>query len=207
MAHKTETQPSVFSDDQRDYWECLGRFVDLFSLVENHMQIALRRFSGVQASIAPCIFSGTRIEVATSQIKRIAEVKDWPRDRRAKFDTIADQVGEITRMRNDLLHYSAMDNGNHRTMSNALYTHTASRMRSAVVTPAILEQMSQDLLTIGAQLILLYENHRKLPPGFVELQMPPQSAWLYRPVRLQGPPRRSRRPHQKRQGRPPASRV
>lgn len=207
MAQKTETQPSVFSDSERDYWECLGRFVDFFSLVENHMQIALRRFSGVQASIAPCIFSGTRIEAATSQIKRIAEVKDWPRDRRAKFDTIADHVGEITRMRNDLLHYSAMDNGDHRIVSNALYTHTASKMRNAVVTPAILEQMSQDLLTIAAQLILLYENPGKLPPGFVGLPMPPQRAWLYRPVRLQGPPRMRRRPRQKQQGPPPASRV
>jgi hypothetical protein len=49
----------------RQYWEALGRFVSLFSLVEENMQVALWRCVGVKAPVAPAIFSGTRVDAAS----------------------------------------------------------------------------------------------------------------------------------------------
>jgi hypothetical protein len=99
-------------------------------MVEADMQHALWRTAGVKSPIEPAIFSGTRIDAAASFIKRIAEAEGWPAKRRRTLDDVSAQLGEITRVRNDILHYGASATGKDEwTISNKLVAHTADRIR------------------------------------------------------------------------------
>jgi hypothetical protein len=81
----------------------------MFSVVEKVVHQSLSHFAGVTPVIAACIFSGTRIDGAIGYLKRIAEATDWPDDHKNLLNHLALQLGEITQLRNDLLHYGATD--------------------------------------------------------------------------------------------------
>lgn len=170
------------------------------------MQLALRHFSKVRASIAPVLFSGTRMDAASGQIKRIAEAEYWPPERRKHLDEICLQLGEITKTRNDLLHYAAFEFGDHYRVSNALHAHIAGRIRDTKITPEILDAMSVDLVTIMAQIEIL-RTGAKAPEEFREMKMPPERAWLYKPEVSQGPGEKRRPSRRKPRTRPPTSKA
>src|SRR5215217_3261382 len=116
--------------DPSKYYDAVGRFVSMFSTVEEYMQRALWRCSGIAAPIAPAIFSGTRVDAASGYIKRIAEAQNWPKEEREELDEIVSQLSEITRLRNDILHYGAnWSSPTELTVSNELLAHTPAKIR------------------------------------------------------------------------------
>src|SRR5215207_9628422 len=93
MAHDPKAlAEALITPDVHSYWEALGRFVSTFSLVEANMQMALWQVVGVREPIAKAIFSGTRVEVAMSHIRRVSEVEQWPT---AKANTINDVMAQL----------------------------------------------------------------------------------------------------------------
>lgn len=167
----------------RQYWEALGNFVSMFSLVEENMQIALWRCARVKSPIAPAIFSGTRVDAASSYIKRIAEAENWPNRKRKELDDVFKQLGELTRVRNDILHYGASMRGPEEwVVSNKLVAHTQDRIRETKITPAILNIMTNDLHKVIFHLIVLTSRGKRVrhPPIISEVL---RRAWLYKPDR------------------------
>jgi hypothetical protein len=167
----------------RQYWQALGGFVSMFSLVEENMQAALWRCVGVGAPVAPAIFSGTRIDAAMGYIRRIAEAQNWPRRKQDEIADVFKQLGELTRVRNDILHYGASMTGpDEWVVSTKLVAHTKDRIRSTKISVAILNQMSDDLYKIMLHLagIVRRGKHVRTPP-VVEAIL--KRAWLYRPDR------------------------
>jgi hypothetical protein len=175
---ETHTDPEI-----RGYFEALGQFVTYFSMVESTMQKTLWFFAGVAPPIAPAIFSGTRIEAASSNIKRIADATEWPKDRREIFDELTSQLGEITQTRNDLLHFGAQKIGvGEYQISNALLAHTRARIRITKISPKILNAMAFDLLNIFFQLTFLTSDSP--PPELHILSAATLKAvWRYKPDR------------------------
>jgi hypothetical protein len=164
----------------RRYWEALGRFITMFSVVEENVQLALWRAAGVKPPVAPAIFSGTRIEAATGHIKRIAEAQKWPKRKRAELAEVFKQLSDLTRIRNDMLHYGASSSGpDEWTVSSRLVAHIAERIRETKISPAILHQMSEDLFKITLHLAGI---ERRGKPVRVHPSIAPilARAWLYK---------------------------
>jgi hypothetical protein len=189
----------MFSREQCQYWEALGRFVDTFSMVENNMQLTLWHFSKVKWPIAQAVFSGVRIDAGSNYVRRIAEATDWPKEQIDMFEILLAQLGEITRVRNDILHYGGfLQSDGHHEVTNVLYAHTQERIRTTKITAEILDAMSSDLATICVQFMIL-RGARMTEKVLAGGQMPPQTAWHYKPERQQG---RKQKPPKPRQARP-----
>lgn len=168
--------------DLRRYFEALGQFVTMFSLLKSTMQETLWHFAGVSPPLAPAIFSGTRIDAATQHIKRISEATGWSKEQRAFFDELTLQIGEITRTRNDLLHcgIQGVDTDN-LSISNAQFAHINERIRTTKISTLILDQMSGDLMVIGGILAHLIRKAHYPPAGLLK------GLWRYKAERQRGP--------------------
>jgi hypothetical protein len=192
-----EMAAALITPDMREYWEALGRFVDIFALVENNMQLTLWHLAKVKAPIAPAIFSGTRVDTASNLIRRISEAKEWSQRRQARLTTLLTQLGEITRARNDLLHYGSLRSESGYEVTNLLYAHIPARIRTTKISRDILDAMADDLMTICVELMDMrgaMKAFRSVRKGRL---MPPKRAWRYKPERQQGaaqkPPRTPRK--------------
>jgi hypothetical protein len=203
-APKSEKGPSA---ELEEYWSALGRFADVFALVEHDMQLTLWHCAKVKKPVAQAIFSGTRIDAASGLIKRISEAKRWSQTRRKRLDIMLSQLGEITRVRNDILHYGGLPLGNEWTVSNMLYAHIQERVRTTKITPKILDNLSADLITICIELQLMRDLSKV--PDWVqkENRMPPVGAWHYKPERQQGTGQKPPKPRQKQPSRPRSSQA
>jgi hypothetical protein len=96
-----------------------------------------RKRNGTRGAIVRCneagqaIFSGTRTAAAIDNIRRIADAQNWTDEQRAPLAAASDQLGEITRIRNDILHYGTRITGleGERYATNAFVAHTKERIR------------------------------------------------------------------------------
>jgi hypothetical protein len=184
MAHDLLVQALV--GPPRQYWEALGRFVSVFSLVEENMQVALWRCVGVKAPVAPAIFSGTRVDAASGYIKRIAEAQHWPRRKQQEIEDVFKQLAELTRVRNDILHYGASMTGpDEWVVSNKLVAHVKERIRNTRISVKILVQMSEDLSKIMLHLVMI-ERRGKPVRAHPSVEAVLKRAWLYKPDRQSG---------------------
>jgi hypothetical protein len=172
--------------DRGAHWQSLGRFVLTFALVEDNLQAALRICAGVTSEVARAIFSGTRVDAACSYIRRIAEAKNWSEDRKKEIDYIFRQTAEITRVRNDILHYGvsrSTDEGY--TTSTELVAHMQDRIRKTSVSAEQLDAMSDDCLKIVVHLVvnfILDEATQKTVHDLGAASAVLGRAWRYKPA-------------------------
>lgn len=206
MAHDPKVLAAAIRDHSEtvEYWKALGRFVSTFSLVENRMQITLWRIAGIKPPVAPAIFSGTRAKAAGEFLRRIGEAQKWPKKDMVFLNHIIAQLGELTRVRNDILHYGAKSEGEGKwTVSTALVAHVESQIRITKVSTEILDQMSADLLTIADSLARF-----RFPRGLFGLGVEePLPAWRYKSVRPKDGSEKRRNRTQKRSHPPESSRA
>jgi hypothetical protein len=191
MASKTKPQkakqPKKTTKAQvHRYLREVGWFVTMFSAVENCVHETLWHFAKVDPIIARCIFSGIRIDAAIGQLKRIGEATEWPKGHKDLFDHVAQQLGEITQLRNDLLHYGVTgETPDTLVVTNEKYAHIKSRIRSTKISVAILEQATKDIFIILLKFGLLdgrlkwpIKRHRHVIHDAFR-----QIAWHYKPER------------------------
>jgi hypothetical protein len=167
------------------YLRAVGFFVTMFSLVENKVQEVLWHFTKIDPIIARCIFSGTRTEGAIGYIKRIAEATKWPAGQKHLLDHLASQLGEITQLRNDLLHFGTRgEDVADLLISNEALAHIESRIRATKISASILQNVSADLLFILVLLNELLGKHEwKSPMQGVMPGSLLKVAWRYKPER------------------------
>ncbi len=133
----------------RRFLEALGWFVFMFSIIEQQVQNTLWHFTKVDPIIARCILSGTRIDAAFRQLKRIAEATEWPANRKHLLDHVTQRMGDITRFRNDLLHYGISgESSDTAVVTNEKYAHVKSRIRTTNISAPILDQKSSEMVAI-----------------------------------------------------------
>ena len=144
---KKPTKSEIEKGDQ--YLRAVGDFVTIFAIVEKSVNEALQHFTGVTPTIAACLFSGTRIDGAMSYLKRIAEATRWSAGKSKLLDHIKLQLGEITQLRNDLLHYGTTgETADTLFISNSHLAHIASRIRETKISAKILGIAFTDLWAI-----------------------------------------------------------
>jgi len=83
------------------YYIALGRFLSSYAIVESNVLVVLGVATKVTNEVRQSIFSGTRASAALDYIKRIADAQNWPAEQVALIKFVTDQLGEVTRVRND----------------------------------------------------------------------------------------------------------
>jgi hypothetical protein len=164
------------------YYEALGRFVHAFASAEVAIFFALRFFAKVGRNVATAIFSGTRVDLGISFLKRICEANDPGEERRNELFAALDQLKAISDVRNSILHYGSFttdDKG--RITSNISRVHVGRNVREIPVSLNILNAMTHDLEKIGQHLTSLnvmpnssFSDRAKEIPIL-------NDAWLYTP--------------------------
>jgi hypothetical protein len=183
MAEKTTTAiPEDKIKLAARYYEALGRFVTIFSELEVDLQRMVWDLAGIHPSIAPTILPGLRIETAMSCVNRIADVQQWDKTRRTELEYIFHQLGDINKLRNDILHYGSKSHDAEQwTVTNLLFAHIPSKVRILKITPDILLNAAMDLSKILLHLLLLF-GHRHISDGDRALSAEiVASPWQYKP--------------------------
>jgi hypothetical protein len=143
-----------------EYYEALGRFVDLFSRLEAAVTFTLWHYAKTSPDIAKIIFAGAKIEVGSAYIKQLAKATAATQELQDDLEYVLQQVGDINSARNFILHYGAesVAEGN-AFVTNAL--KAKGEPTSFPISPTILDQMSSDLRKIS--LHLNYRHLGRLP--------------------------------------------
>jgi hypothetical protein len=176
-------------EEEDRYLLALGRFISAFSQAEGAVQLAFWELAGVSSPIAQAVFSGVRVDAASSFIARIAAAKRWKAERTDKFQCTLLHLSEINRLRNDILHYGtsrrlAKDEW---LVTNKTFAHIPKKVRNLRVSPALLDAATADLRIITMQIILLGCGKRMRAP-------PSMLAWARsQPWRYKSPPQEQAR--------------
>ncbi len=88
-----------------DYFKALGKFIHEFSETESVLAAILEKMTEVDILVARALFSGVRAEAATKYIARLQEALKSPTEERNEIQAVFTQLGIITLIRNDIVHY------------------------------------------------------------------------------------------------------
>ncbi len=139
--HST-TPISPPTQEMREYWEALGQFIHYFAQVEAFLVHVLIIKSGVTIPIGRAIFSGARIDTLRDFINRIHSVTKRDPNMVEDFKNISDELGNITRVRNDIVHYGTkFDEGDQFLVTNQHIALTEERVRETPVSVKKLQQI------------------------------------------------------------------
>jgi hypothetical protein len=167
------------------YYEELGRFVARFSHVEVFLQQTLWNAARVEIPVAPAIFSGLKIEGCLQYLKRIADATEWTENQRTRLEEITNRLGQINRLRNDVLHFGVSfdPTADGWLMSNKDFAHIPEKIRELSITPQLLRDASADLTKILV-LVILLTLHDRWPESGAKLEQAADgvlgTAWRYK---------------------------
>ena len=135
------------------YWQSLGQFIDQYAEAEAAISGVLWHLTKVTPSVGRAVFSGTRADAATKYISRLLEVKKIGQLEKNHIKYLFDHFGEITKTRNDIVHYGTQynDDGDF-IVTNERVALNKSKLREHSITANVLDQMSHDLEVIIADL-------------------------------------------------------
>ena len=147
----------------RAYYEALGRFIDTFARVETIVTHTLWAYAKTSPQIAKVIFAGARIDIGSHYIKQLAEATNAPQDKRDDLAYVLQQLGIVSGVRNQILHYGASGVAEGNAMvSDAL--RAKGEPNVFPISPELLSDMRADLSKI---IIHLAYRHlgRPMPRG------------------------------------------
>lgn len=90
---------------EQEYYEALGRFVQIFAEAEQVAAQTLWAYAKTERAIATVIFGGTRIEQGSDYLKHLIRLGVVPSERVADLQAVLSQLSTINKVRNHLLHY------------------------------------------------------------------------------------------------------
>jgi hypothetical protein len=184
------------------YWASFGRFIHYFSTVEQKLHSLLWEISGVNFEVARAVFQDARFSNIVATINRIYESRN--EDEHPMYRRAIDHLGEINKMRNDLVHSPVALTDKGAVVSNRIKAMPAKR-KELIVTAELLDDMCRDLTTALACLTIVLSDRNALPENARALrwQEIAQRPWLYKPLKQSGKAR-ERRAHPQERKRPRA---
>lgn len=168
------------------FHEALGHFVHEFAFVERFLFLQLVIEAELPMEVAQAIFSDAKIDKAKDTFKRIRASKGLPMPE--VLDRAFQQLGIITRARNDMLHYGT-EQKDEQTLyvSNRLVAHIEERKREFLISVDILNEMHADIQTIQACFAVHLLTGRA-PQPFIDAGFgsAAQAPWRYKPQKPSG---------------------
>ncbi len=170
-----------------DFFTALGEFVAAFSEVEIELQFILWRLAGLEQPIGQAVLSGVRTEDAMNRINRLGDALEWTQKHQDRFQHCFSHLGEINRLRNDILHYGAqLKEGYNWRTSNSPFVHVDKKIRTREFSVIDLENATVDLKTLRRYLnelgfgdLMQLKEREKLFPD-------QPSAWSYKSQQPKG---------------------
>ena len=180
MTEDSSAPDDLLDGPYHDYWLHLGRLIHEFSRVEFFLQYALRQFSGMTPEVSGAVSGEFRVAAAKDAINRVLVAKG-DLEIRDRLKGPFDQLGVINGVRNDIVHWGALDDGSvDFLVSNSQRLFAPERLREFRVSLRDLRAMSLDLFRISSHLIdeirgPVPDEHDEEWAKVRELK------WLYRP--------------------------
>ena len=181
--HNSQFGPRDDVVELDQYWRALDEFVHRFSQVEEALQLVLWHYAHVPIPTARALFSGTRVDAAMSQIRRLQTVK--PHITQLELDQVEHvftQLGKINKLRNDVVHFGTQT---HRpdafTVTNQLLALTPDKIRETPISVEILKDLSSDLVKIATHLMVFRLPPVTAQPRSQKIGKILNAAWRYTP--------------------------
>lgn len=133
--------PVVDDDQSTKFKLALGRFIYIFADIERVLFANLVATSGMSSAHAKAVFNDARVDKAKQFIKRLRKASGvglCP-----MLEQSFDQLGDITRLRNDIVHYGAVQDGHKFKVSDEMWKLEGARVY--YVTAELLELATLDL--------------------------------------------------------------
>jgi len=167
------------------YFLELGRFVHQFSSLENLMQIYLTLQTAVGMDVARACFSGVKMDLAKSYIKRTREAQGFSED--DLLDRVFAQITVLTNARNDILHHGTNFESLDSPAGSVTNKNFAmpGREYEFPVSPQILRDLAADVNAVKNGIAFLMTRDTKMkgpPPEFWEpFERAARAPWRYTP--------------------------
>lgn len=162
----------------REYYEALGRFVDMFARAETAVTLTLRHYAKTSPEVSKIIFAGTRTNAGSKIIKQIANATGVSQELRKDLEDVFNQLGIITGVRNAVLHYGTEPESV--AMGNAIVSDAIKAKGEPTtfpISPKALNEMTADLNKIIAH---LDQSHLGKATADSFLGDPRLAAWRYK---------------------------
>jgi hypothetical protein len=182
----------------REYYEALGRFVDMFARAETAITLTLWHYAKTSPEIAKVVFAGTRTDQGATYIKQITQAIGLTQELQDDLEDVLQQLGIINGVRNAILHYGTEPESvaaGKAIVSDAL--RAKGQPSTFPISPTTLNEMIADLYKVIGHLNLRHLGKTK---GYTILGDPTFGTWQYKhpaPMNRQskkGRDRRSRTP-------------
>ncbi len=202
MAKPRSQLAEAYDAPYLEYWAALGRFVHEFSRVEYLLQVLLRQVADVSEPVARALFSDARVHEATAKINRVLTERGETAAT-ARLVSPFKQLGDITRIRNNVLHWGAVHDGTDAFLVTNARTAPRDRIREFRLSVRDLEAMSVDLFGIGLHLIVAMRPDGKPEELWNEWRAELEAPWLYKSPQQSGGPAKTNPPRTPKPPRPP----
>lgn len=162
------------------YYLMLGRFIQRFSSIEAAMQKLLSHYTDVSPTVARSIFSGVRMDQASSFIRRIHKARSI--EMHPILGGALDQIGVINTARNYIIHYGAeFDAGEPLYVSNQRVVNRPEETQRFPISISILDALTADIAHIQLRFGLIRNQSEMKPARFQKTaQNFLKRAWRYK---------------------------
>jgi hypothetical protein len=162
----------------REYYEALGRFVDMFARAETAVALTLRHYAKTPPAVAKIVFAGTRTDPSSKFIRQIAQATGVSQELRDDLEEVLQHLTIINTVRNYVLHNGAEPESvaqGRAIVSDAL--RAKGEPTTFPISPEVLRDMTSDLHKIIAH---LDQSHFGKTKGYTILGDPRFDAWKYK---------------------------
>jgi hypothetical protein len=202
---------------QNEYWQTLGKFIEMISLVEFALNFVVVKYANVRFDTAKALLLPLRIDGASQALSRIIETKHLKGKNIDELQEILIQIGHIVRVRNDIVHFGVSRKATHYAVSNIIFARSRQKIRTTRISRKVFHDMIYDLHDILFRLSrhagflskkekITTDNEATVRASRIlrgTYRGPIRISWLYKP-RQPSARRRKRRETIPKQKRPPS---
>lgn len=146
------------------FWRALGQFLDAYAVVEMMLNVLVVRYADMTWENARALFLPLRVDAASNHLSRLIAGKFVRGKRATELTAIIQQLGQINRMRNDILHLGARPRGlptGPFTVTNRMYARSQAHLRRRNVSVTMLNSMFYDLMEISFRIMVMLMAKRR----------------------------------------------
>ena len=186
--------PGQPTDDEKEYWQALGRFIEAFAGIEYIMFLTLASHAKVSPGMSQAIFSGARVDASVDYIRRIFAVYDPGPENKKEFEELFEHLKFVNDLRNHVAHYPPGDKeGKDRIINNMWRALTLAKTKRMRVSADTLTAATHDVHKISFRLArsnaMAHFLSKKMPPDQLAYQYSHwvisfpivEEEWLYKP--------------------------
>lgn len=188
------------------FWQEFGRLMAYYAGVEEQMNFIVRHYYKIILQTSNMLLGDLRTDNAIVHLNRLNRADLIPETDWETIGVIKEQLGSITRLRNDLVHYGVAYSVPAGYVVISKWRYTEERKRNHVVSVNTLDDATHDLFKIFQHLVILHRPHERVlrEMEYGELLREP---WRYKPLALGSLYPALPSNHQARQNPPPPSQT